>query len=142
MALTVKQQKFADEFIISGNATQAAIKAGYSKQSARKIGNENQTKPDIRAYIDAKRKEISDSKTADQKEVLDYLTSVMRGEVDEETLVGIGMGEQEVGKIKANTAARNKAAELLGRRYGMWNDNVNVSSSNIHLTIGGDDDAD
>lgn len=50
--LTLKQKRFADEYIISANATAAAIKAGYSKKTARSIGQENLTKPDIKAYID------------------------------------------------------------------------------------------
>lgn len=46
--LTLKQQRFADEYIISGNATQAAIEAGYSEKTARFIGNENLTKLKIK----------------------------------------------------------------------------------------------
>ncbi len=64
--LTVKQQKFADEYIISGNATQAAELAGYAKRSAHSIGAENLQKPAIATYIESRRKEISDGKIADR----------------------------------------------------------------------------
>lgn len=84
MKLTAKQQLFADEYIKSGNATQSAIKAGYSPKTVRSIGQENLTKPDIKAYIDAKMDEIESHKIADAKEVLQYLTRVLRGEESEE----------------------------------------------------------
>ncbi|QKZ05839.1 terminase small subunit [Pseudomonas eucalypticola] len=51
MALTAKQQRFVDEYLIDLNATQAAIRAGYSEKTARSISNENLTKPDIQAAI-------------------------------------------------------------------------------------------
>ncbi|QAR22382.1 terminase small subunit [Limosilactobacillus fermentum] len=84
MKLTAKQRLFADEYIKSGNATQSAIKAGYSPKTVRSIGQENLTKPDIKAYIDAKMAEIESHKIADAKEVLQYLTRVLRGEETEE----------------------------------------------------------
>lgn len=84
MKLTAKQRLFADEYIKSGNATQSAIKAGYSPKTVRSIGQENLTKPDIKAYIDAKMSEIESHKIADAKEVLQYLTRVLRGEEKEE----------------------------------------------------------
>lgn len=84
MKLTAKQRLFADEYIKSGNATQSAIKAGYSPKTVRSIGQENLTKPDIKHYIDAKMAEIESHKIADAKEVLQYLTRVLRGEEREE----------------------------------------------------------
>ena len=80
LKLTLKQKKFADEYIISGNATQAAIKAGYSKKTAYRIGAENVKKVQIKAYIDERLAKIDSKKIAKQEEVLQYLTAVMRGE--------------------------------------------------------------
>ena len=80
MKLTLKQKRFADEYIISGNATQAAILAGYSKKTAIKIGVENLTKPDIKSYIDEQLAKLASQKIAQQEEILQYLTSVLRGE--------------------------------------------------------------
>ncbi len=82
--LTTKQQKFVDEYIVSGNATQAAIKAGYSKRTARKIGQENLTKPDIKAALNDKMLEIESQKIGDAKEVLEFYFRVLRGEETEE----------------------------------------------------------
>lgn len=81
MALTEKQKRFCDEYLINPNATQAAIRAGYSKKTARSIGEENLEKPHIREYIDKRIKEIADSKIATAAEVLEFFTAVMRGEV-------------------------------------------------------------
>lgn len=132
MKLTLKQQRFADEYIISGNATEAAIKAGYSKKTARSIADENLTKPDIKTYIDEKLKELSDKKIADQQEVLAYLTSVLRGETQSEIVVIEGQGEG-VSRAKPMQKApdekeRLKAAELLGKRMGLFKERVELST--------------
>lgn len=127
--LTIKQKKFADEYIISGNATQAAINAGYSEKTARKIGSENLTKPDIKAYIDERMKKLEEEAIADQTEVLKFLTRIMRDEEKEEVLVNIGNFEQEIQTMKVSAKDRIKAAELIGKRYGSWTDKVDLNSS-------------
>lgn len=83
--LTPKQQLFADEYIKTGNATDAYIKAGYkcSRSVARRNGNRLLTNADIKSYIDAKLAEIESHKIADAKEVLQFFTCVLRGEVSE-----------------------------------------------------------
>lgn len=135
--LTVKQKKFADEYIISGNASEAAIKAGYKESSARSIGNENLTKPDIKSYIDERMKELEDKAVASQQEVLEYLTRVMRGKETEEVLASVGNFEQEIKNIGVGAKDRIKAAELIGKRYRLWTDRVEVDSD---LTIVFEDD--
>ena len=135
--LTIKQKKFADEYIISGNATQAAINAGYSEKTARKIGSENLTKPDIKAYINERMKKLEEEAIADQAEVLKFLTRIMRDEEKEEVLVNIGNFEQEIQTMKVSAKDRIKAAELLGKRYGSWTDKVDLSSD---LTLIFEDD--
>ena len=139
--LTLKQQRFADEYIISGNATQAAILAGYSKKTARSIGQENLTKPDIKKYIDERLDELESSKIAKQEEILKYLTSLMRGEETEQTLRGLGEGEQVIDDIEVSAKDRIKAAELLGKRYGIWTDKIEQTNRNIEIVVG-DWDAD
>lgn len=84
MKLTQKQRLFADEYIKSGNATQSAIKAGYNVRSAKVIGAQNLSKLNVKSYIDAKMAKIESHKIADAKEVLQYLTRVLRGEEAEE----------------------------------------------------------
>ena len=135
--LTIKQKKFADEYISSGNATEAAIKAGYKESSARSIGNENLTKPDIKSYIEERMKELDEESIADQKEVLQYLTRVMRGKETEEVLASVGNFEQEIKNISVGAKDRIKAAELIGKRYSLWTDRVEVDSD---LTIVFEDD--
>ena len=127
--LTIKQKKFADEYIISGNATQAAIKAGYSKKTARFTGAENLTKPNIKSYIDERMKKLEEEAIADQTEVLKYLTRVLRDEEKEEVLVNVGNFEQEIQSMKVSTKDKIKAAELLGKRYGSWTDKVDINST-------------
>lgn len=135
--LTIKQKKFADEYIIRGNATQAAIKAGYSKKTARFTGAENLTKPNIKSYIDERMKKLEEEAIADQTEVLKYLTRVLRDEEREEVLVNVGNFEQEIQSMKVSTKDKIRAAELLGKRYGSWTDKVDLSSD---LTLIFEDD--
>lgn len=128
--LTVKQKKFADYFIETGNATQAAIKAGYSKNSARQMGNENLTKPYIKKYIDEKMKQIEDKQIAKAEEVLKHLTSMMRGEEREEVVVTENTGDYEskarIVKKQVSARERIRAAELIGRRYSLFTDKVDM----------------
>lgn len=113
--LNLKQQKFADEYIISGNATQAAIKAGYSAKYANTNAVKLLQNTTLKSYIDERLKEIESAKTATQQEVLEYLTSVMRGEQREQTLIGMGQGFQETTYIDVSAKDRLKAADLLNK---------------------------
>ncbi|HGK8288797.1 TPA: terminase small subunit, partial [Streptococcus pyogenes] len=123
------------------NATAAAIKAGYSKKTARSIGQENLTKPDIKAYIDERLEKLDSEKIADQKEVLQYLSSVMRGEQQEKTLISIGEFGQEIVDIDVGAKDRIKAAELLGKRYRLFTDKVEMDvSSDVTINVGEWDD--
>lgn len=148
MKLTAKQKLFCDEYIISLNATQAAIKAGYSKKTARKIAAENLTKPVIQNYISERMKQKESSLIATQDEVLQYLTSVLRGEsqTTDTVLVGMGDGYQEVQEVekKPSEKDRLKAAELLGKRYGLYTDKISADvdmSLDISIDYGdGDED--
>ncbi|MDF7683510.1 terminase small subunit [Lactobacillus sp. ESL0679] len=124
MSLTVKQQKFANEYIKSGNATEAAIKAGYSKRTAYSIGQENLKKVEIANYLEKRMKEISDSKVADQQEILEYLSSVMRGEQTEDVATANGIYKD----VKVGARDRIKAAELLGKRSAMWTEKHDVNA--------------
>ena len=107
-------------------ATQAAIRSGYSPKTAYSIGEENLKKPELKTYIEQQLERIHNEKTADAQEVLEYLTAVMRGEHTEQTLQLIGEGVQKIADIDVSAKERIKAAELIGKRYGMFKDNVNV----------------
>ena len=139
--LTAKQQRFCDEYLIDLNATQAAIRAGYSEKTAKVIGCENLTKPDIKKYIEERMEEKEKNLIADQDEVLKYLTSVLRGEGYEEMVVVEGQGD---GFSRAAVVTRDicpkdrmKAAELLGKRYSLFKDSVKLDVTPV--VIGGDD---
>lgn len=124
--MNARQKKFCDEYLIDCNATQAAIRAGYSPKTAKQIGQENLTKPDLKSYIDKQLELLHNQRTADAQEVIEYLTAVMRGEHTEQTLQLIGDGVQTITDIDVSAKERLKAAELIGKRYGMFKDNLNV----------------
>ena len=111
--LTVKQQKFCDEYIRSGNATEAALKAGYRSRTAYSIGNENLKKPELKKYIEEKIKEIESAKLATAKETLEYLTSVMRGEQTETVVTAKGLYRN----VEVSAKDRISAAKELLKRY-------------------------
>lgn len=139
--MSLKQQRFADEYIISGNATQAAIKAGYSSKYANTNASKLLQNTAIKSYIDERLAQLASDKIATQEEVLTYLTSVMRGETQEQTLCGIGELGQEVIDIDVGAKDRIKAAELLGKRFRMWTEKVETDTTQtVVIDIGGWDD--
>lgn len=136
--MTPRQQKFCDEYLISGNATDAAIKAGYSPKTAYSMGNENLNKPELKAYIETELDKIHSAKIADAEEVMKYLTDVMRGEHTEEIPLLCGDGCQELTQKEVGAKERLKAAELIGKRYGLFTDKVGLEGA-VPVVIMGDD---
>lgn len=127
--MTPRQQKFCDEYLISGNATDAAIKAGYSPKTAKQTGSENLAKPDLKAYIETELEKLHSAKIADAEEVMKYLTSVMRGEHTEQVLKLAGDGFQTITDIDVSAKDRLKAAELVGKRYGLFTEKVGLEGA-------------
>lgn len=134
--LTVKQKRFADEYIISGNIYQSLVKAGYSENYAKSDGCKILDNPSVKAYIDDRMADFEREAIASQEEVLSYLTSVMRGEQTEQVMVNGG----EVVDVAVGAKDRIKAAELLGKRYGAWTERVDLVGS-VGVTIVDDIDA-
>ena len=130
--LTLKQQKFADEYIISGNATQSAIKAGYSEKYANTNAVKLLQNTTIKAYLDERLTELNSKKIADQQEVLEFFTAAMRGELTEPMAIGLGDGVQQIIEVRPNIATRKSAAVELAKRYGLSTAkvDVNVKSEN------------
>lgn len=130
--LTPKQKLFIHEYLIDLNATQAAIRAGYSPKGAKDSGYENLRKPLVKAEIEKLMQEKEDSLIAKEDEVLKYLTAVMRGESESEVIVIEGEGEGVSCARKLNKAPdekeKLKAAELLGKRYGAFTENVDLTA--------------
>lgn len=140
--MTEKQRRFADEYIRLGEITQAAMNAGYSTKTAYAIGQENLTKPIIKAYVDKRLDELKKESIAEQDEILQYLTSVMRGQEVEQFPLGAGMGEQRLVEKRLDGKERIKAAEQLGKRYGMWTEKQEIEHSGAVLFVDdiGDED--
>lgn len=147
--MTAKQKRFCDEYLIDLNATQAAIRSGYSEKTANRIATENLSKPVIKEYIAERMAEKESQLIADQDEVLKYLTSVMRGESQSEIVVvegvGDGMSEARAMQKAPDEKERLKAAELLGKRYGLYTEKVEQQVDmdlNIVVEYGDDSNAD
>lgn len=122
-SLTVKQRRFVDAYIETGNAAEAARRAGYKSRNADVMGRENLRKPTIRKVLEARLKELEDVQIADAREVLIHLTSAMRGEIEEEIPVveGCGKGVSKARIIRKHISARDRlrAAEMLMKRHGL-----------------------
>ena len=130
--LTEKQKRFCEEYLIDLNATRA-YKVAYPKVKKDTVAQANGSRLLLNAmvknYIDEQLTKLHNEKTADAQEVVEYLTSVMRGECTEQTLKFIGNGEQRITDIDVSSKERLKAAELLGKRYGLFTDKVNFEGN-------------
>lgn len=155
--MTPKQRKFADEYLIDLNATRA-YKAAYHRvksddvagaAAARLLGNVK-----VKSYVDEQLEKMSNEKIADVREVMEYLTSVMRREHKENVVVTLSVEKstyipddngtmrkqttkEEIAKIveiPAKLSDANKAAELLGKRYGIFTDKINIDG-NVPVVI-------
>ncbi len=154
--MTAKQQRFCDEYLIDLNATQAAIRAGYSEKTAAVIATENLRKPNIRDYIEKRMAEKEESLIAKQDEVMKYLTAVMRRELSEHMVVTVSEEKSyyepdsngtmrkrtekretpEIVEIPARLADANKAAELLGKAYTLFTDRVEQDvDMDLNITV-------
>lgn len=130
MKLTVKQQKFADEYIISGNATEAAIKAGYSKKTARSVGAENLTKPYIMEYINKRLNESKEERLMDIEEALIISASIARGEQQQVYTKVYNHLKAEIEKEVSYTVTprieeRQRSLEHILKVHGALNGNIN-----------------
>lgn len=115
--LKPKELKFAEEWLKTTNATQSAIKAGYSARTAYSAGNRLLKKVDVRQYIDERLAEMKESSIADTNEVMQFLSSTMRGDIPDQFGLDPALND------------RIKAAELLGKRYKMFTDKQEISGA-------------
>ena len=134
--LTAKQQRFCDEYLIDLNATQAAIRAGYSK---------NLSKLAVKNYINERMKEKEAELIADSDEVMRYLTSVLRGQSQSEVVVvenvGDYMSEARLIQKAPDEKERLKAAELLGKAHQIFVDKVEQTvDMDLNITVDYGDD--
>lgn len=131
--MTKKQQRFAEEYLVDCNCTQAAIRAGYSEATAYSQGQRLMKNVEVKNYIDEHLARMQGNTVADAKEVMEYLTSVLRGESRGTELVieGTGDGCSEAREVEKAPTEKDKlkAAELLAKRYGLLTDKVNVEGA-------------
>ena len=126
MALNEKQLRFANEYLIDLNATQAAIRSGYAERTAYSQGQRLLKHAEVKFTINELMKKRERETIAKQDEVLETLTAILRGEQKGATLRGIGQGAQTIDEMPPSTNERIKAAELLGKRYGIWQDKQTI----------------
>lgn len=138
--LTEKQKRFADYYIETGNGAEAARLAGYKGKNLNNIASENLAKLGIKNYIDEKLTEMSNKRIASANEVMELLTSAARGELEEEVVVVESVGDycSEAKIIKKQIGAKDriKAAELLGKRYRLFTDKLEVKGMVPVMIVG------
>lgn len=157
--MSVKQKRFCDEYLIDLNATQAAIRAGYKEKYAHTNAPKLLQNTTIKEYIEKRMAEKEDQLIAKQNEVLKYLTAVMRRELMEHVVITVSeehsyyapdedgkmrkhtdkTEKAEVVQIPARLSDSNKGAELLGKRYRLFTDSVDMNGA-IPVVITGEDE--
>lgn len=148
--MTAKEKRFCEEYLIDGNATKAAIRAGYSQKSAKSIGSENLTKPDLHAYIEKLQAERSRRTGITADRVLEELAKIgfvkatdvingSTGEIKEDAApedlacissIKVKVIPTEDGPIverEVKLVDKNKSLEMLGKHLGLFTENVKVS---------------
>lgn len=130
LPMTAKQNRFCNEYLIDCNATQAAIRAGYSAKTAYSVGQRMLKNVEVKKYIDEQFEKLKNDNIADTQEIMEYLTSVMRGEQKEQVPL-MYYDKQILEEKSASIKERLKAAELLGKRYGLFTDKLEVEGSTM-----------
>ena len=115
--LKPKELKFAEEWLKTTNATQSAIKAGYSARTAYSAGSRLLKKVNVKQYIDERLAEMKENSIADTDEVMQFLSSTMRGDIPDQFGLDPALND------------RLKAAELLGKRYKLFTDKQEISGA-------------
>lgn len=115
--LKPKELIFAEEWLKTTNATQSAIKAGYSERTAYSAGSRLLKKVDVRQYIDERLAEMKENSIADTDDVMQFLSSTMRGDIPDQFGLDPALND------------RLKAAELIGKRYKLFTDKQEISGT-------------
>ena len=137
--MTEKQKLFADEYLIDCNATRA-YKVAYPTVKKDEVARANAsrllTNANVQKYINDRMQKIHNEKTADAQEVVEYLTSVLRGQSTSSVLARDEIGAERVIEKPPDEKERLKAAELLGKRYGLYTDKVDLDAdAELHICI-------
>ena len=134
--LNLKQKKFVDEYLKSGNASQSAIKAGYSKRNSRSMGSKLLKKPEIKIALQNRVKDLSESNIMDIAEILSRLSDIARGKTTEPSY---NPQSGDYDEVAAPIKDRIREMELLGKRYGAWIDKQEVQND-VVVNVDDDDD--
>ena len=139
MKLNARQKSFCEFYVASGNATESAIKAGYKEKYAGANADKLLKNTNVSKYIKKITEEHTNNRIAKAEEILEFLTATLRGEVTEEVVVG-GFGKSAIEKISKNVDLKDrlKAAELLGKRYRLFTDKVEVEGVVPVMIVGED----
>lgn len=160
--LNKKQQLFVDEYLIDLNATQAAIRAGYSVSSAKEIGCENLTKPNIqeaiaKAMAERSRRtginqdrvvlELAKMAFANAGDIINPKDASVNPNATEDDLACIQSVKVKTSYSESGTTTERevklydkmKPLELLGKHLGMWNDKIDLNVT-LPVVITGEDD--
>lgn len=152
--MTNKQKRFCEEYMIDLNATQAAIRAGYSAKTANEQGAQLLAKLSIRARIDvalaeqSKRtgvtadrvvRELAKVAFVNSQDVIDFDSATIKSDAARDDTAAISsvkvktipMPDGDGVEREIKMADKLKALELLGRRLGLFTDNVNVSGEGV-----------
>ena len=140
--MTPKQEKFCVEYLIDLNATQAALRAGYSKRTAYSIGNEILKKPEIKSRINELRSQEFKKSIMTAEEVEARLSKAARGELQEEVVVTENIGDfmSKAKIIKKQISAKDqvKALELMGKRNNLFGADTQIDITPIIIKGEGD----
>lgn len=133
--LTPKQAKFVEEYIVDLNATQAAIRAGYSKDTAEQIGYQQLQKTSVTEALKVKQAALAEKMQINQEWVITRLQQVAERCMQAEPV--LDRDGAETGEYIFQAAGANKALELIGKHLGLFNDklDVNITKRNINITI-------
>ena len=145
MKLNARQKSFCEFYVASGNVTEAAIKAGYKEKYAGVNADKLLKNTNIQKYIDELMQKLESKRIASAEEVLQNLTAMMRGEIQEEVVVvegkGDGISTASIIKKQVSAKERIKAAELLGKRHALFTDKTKLEGT-LPVMIVGEDDLD
>jgi phage terminase small subunit len=145
IGLSERQKRFADEYLISGVAQQAAVKAGYSEKYAKKRGHELLANVGIQSYIDERMKELEKKKIAKQDEVMQVFTSILRQELTEEVVeLNAATGQFVKTKKPPSISEVIKAGSELMKRYptDKQAEKMQLEIDKLKSQIGGDEGQD
>lgn len=143
--MTKKEKMFVDAYVndVKRNQTAAAIAAGYSEKTAPQAASRLMKKDEIKQAIDERLKELHEQNTAQANEVIEFLTTVMRGENVDNIPIFVGDGFQKLTEGKPPAKDRLRAAEMLGKYYALFTDKLNVDGDmdySIKIDYGGEDE--